>query len=119
MEKWKRHKLKDQKWLRFHMRLVARAMWSNPGIILSRAKQTMESWASKTKSTAPAAQPPLPINQSIWIRSGLTDQQYFSRSIRDTLIERGITVLTLNGPNDADDLEKIRKTRSEERRVGK
>ena len=54
--------------------------------------------------------PPLTINQSIWIRSGLTDQQYFSRSIRDALIERGITVLTLNGPNDADGLEKIRKT---------
>jgi hypothetical protein len=60
MKKWKRHKLKDQKWLGFHLRLVARAMWSNPGIILSRAKQTMESWASKTKSTAPAAQPPIP-----------------------------------------------------------
>lgn len=60
MEKWKRHKLKDQKWLGFHLRLVARAMWSNPGIILNRAKQTMESWASKTKSTTPAAQPPIP-----------------------------------------------------------
>ena len=54
--------------------------------------------------------PALTVNQSIWIRSGLTDQQYISRSIRDALIERGITVLTLHGPNDADGLEKIRKT---------
>jgi hypothetical protein len=52
---------------------------------------------------------PLKVGQSIWIRSGLTDQQYIFRSIRDALIERGTTVLTLNGPKDADGLEKIRR----------
>lgn len=51
---------------------------------------------------------PLDVNQSIWIRSALTDSQYIFRSLRDTLLRRGITVLTLNGPKDAEGLEKIR-----------
>jgi hypothetical protein len=52
----------------------------------------------------------LVLNDCIWIRSGLTDQQYIFRSIRNALIERGSRVLTLNGPSDAEGLEKIRKT---------
>ena len=55
------------------------------------------------------AQPRLNVNQSIWIRSGFTDRQYIFRSVRDALIERGITVLTLNGPRDTEGLEQIRK----------
>jgi hypothetical protein len=52
----------------------------------------------------------LVVDQCIWIRSGLTDQQYIFRSIRNALIERRITVLTLDGPRDAEGLERIRKT---------
>ena len=50
------------------------------------------------------------LQDTIWIRSGLTDQQYIFRSIRNALIERRITVLTLNGPRDTEGLERIRKT---------
>lgn len=57
-----------------------------------------------------AGKPRLNVNQSIWIRSGLTDQQYIFRSLRNALTERGVTVLTLNGPDDAEGLEHIRKT---------
>src|SRR5690242_14249628 len=53
---------------------------------------------------------PLSIGQSIWIRSALVDQQYIFRSIRDALIERGINVISLKGPNDTDGIEKIRQT---------
>lgn len=51
----------------------------------------------------------LRLPETVWIRSGLTDQQYIFRSIRSALIERGIKVLTLNGPRDAAGLESIRK----------
>ena len=59
---------------------------------------------------------PMPItrrfvpNNCLWIRSGLTDQQYIFRSIRSALLQRGVTVLTLNGPDDAEGLERIYKT---------
>ena len=53
---------------------------------------------------------PLQVQQTVWIRSGITDQQYIFRSIRNALVERGITVLTLNGPHDSDGLDKIRQT---------
>jgi hypothetical protein len=53
--------------------------------------------------------PPLRLQDTIWIRSGLTDQQYIFRSLRNALVERGITVLTLNGPDDKTGLERIRK----------
>ena len=53
--------------------------------------------------------PRLKVNQSIWIRSGFTDRQYIFRSIRNALVERGIPVLTLNGPGDIEGLEQIRK----------
>ena len=58
----KRHKLKDPKWVKFHLRLVARAMWSNPGIIVNRFQQTTESWTRKAvKATTPhEAKPPTP-----------------------------------------------------------
>lgn len=55
------------------------------------------------------SRPRLNINQSIWIRSAGTDKQYIFRSIRNALHERGITILTLNGPGDSGGLEKIRK----------
>ena len=61
-QEWKRHKLKDPKWVKFHLRLVARAMWSNPGIIVNRFQQTTESWTRKAvKATTPhEAKPPTP-----------------------------------------------------------
>ncbi len=52
--------------------------------------------------------PRLDVNRSIWLRSGLTDQQYIFRSLRSALIERGITILTLNGPKDTVGFEKIK-----------
>lgn len=52
---------------------------------------------------------PFQIQDTIWIRSGLTDAQYIFRSIRNALVERGITVLTLTGPHDSDGLDKIRR----------
>lgn len=55
LNEWKQHKLKDPKWVKFHMRLVARAMWSNPGIVTNRVMQTIDSWWPKAKpeKTAP------------------------------------------------------------------
>lgn len=50
------------------------------------------------------------VNQSIWIRSGTTDQQAIFRSLRTALLERNQTVLTLNGPNDEAGFEQIKKT---------
>jgi hypothetical protein len=55
------------------------------------------------------AVPRLVVNKCIWIRSGISDRQYIFRSIRNALIERGLTVLTLNGPKDHDGMERIRK----------
>jgi len=54
---WKHHKLRDPKWVKFHMRLVARAMWSNPEIVTNRFKQFTESWRQKI---APPEAPPVP-----------------------------------------------------------
>jgi hypothetical protein len=51
----------------------------------------------------------LVVNECIWIRSGVSDEQYIFRSIRNALIERGLTVLTLNGPKDSEGLARIRK----------
>ncbi len=50
----------------------------------------------------------LVVNECIWIR-GSNDQQYIFRSIRNALVERGITVLTLNGPRDSEGMARIRK----------
>ncbi len=52
----------------------------------------------------------LVVKDSIWIRSDKTDQQYIFRSIRTALLERGIKMLTFDGPGDVEGLEKIRKT---------
>jgi hypothetical protein len=58
MDEWKRHKLKDLKWVKFHMRLLARAMWSNPEIITNRVKQVLGAWQ---RSAMPSSSvPPLP-----------------------------------------------------------
>jgi len=56
------------------------------------------------------SKPRLVIDKTIWIRSGLNGQQHVLRPINTALLERGITVLTLNGPHDAAGLENIRKT---------
>ena len=50
----------------------------------------------------------LNVNQCIWIRSGLTDRQHIFLSLRNALIERQATILTLNGPNDEAGFEKIK-----------
>lgn len=52
--------------------------------------------------------PKLVVKETIWIRSDKTDQQYIFRSIRTALLECGIKVLTFNGPDDSEGLEKIR-----------
>ena len=51
----------------------------------------------------------LTVNECIWIRSGVSDEQYIFRSIRNALFERGIMVLTLNGPRDSEGMARIRK----------
>ena len=52
----------------------------------------------------------LALNDCLWIRSGLMDRQYIFRSMRSALLQRGATVLTLNGPDDREGLERIHKT---------
>lgn len=58
MDEWKRHKLKEPKWLKFHLRLLARAAWSNPGIITNRFRQVTDSLSSGSKKQP--AFPPAP-----------------------------------------------------------
>jgi hypothetical protein len=60
-------------------------------------------------SSGQTGQSSIKINQAIWLRSAGTDQQYIFRSIRDALMERGVTVLTINGADDTDGFKKIRK----------
>lgn len=49
-------------------------------------------------------------NECLWIRSGIMDQSSIFRSICKALVERGISILTLNGPGDREGLEQIRKS---------
>jgi hypothetical protein len=51
----------------------------------------------------------LAVDKSIWIRSGFNDGQYILRPLKAALLERGVTVLTLNNPCDAEGLERIRR----------
>src|SRR5471032_2585733 len=55
-------------------------------------------------------QPNIRLNECLWIRSGIMDQSSIFRSLRKALIDRGITILTLNGPDDREGLERIRKS---------
>ncbi len=60
LEEWKRHKLRDPKWVKFHLRLVARAMWSNPGIVSNRVKLVTGSFLKKVKLPSDSSKPPMP-----------------------------------------------------------
>jgi hypothetical protein len=51
----------------------------------------------------------LAINEYLWIRSGISDRAEIFYPIRNALIERGVKMLTLNGPRDIEGLELIRK----------
>lgn len=53
--------------------------------------------------------PRLDASKCLWIRSGIMDQSSIFRSLRKALVERNATILTLNGPQDTDGLERIRK----------
>jgi hypothetical protein len=48
--------------------------------------------------------------ECLWIRSGIMDQSSIFRSLCKALVERGVSILTLKGPDDREGLEQIRKT---------
>jgi len=49
-------------------------------------------------------------HECLWIRSGIMDQSSIFRSLCKALVERGVPILTLQGPDDREGLEQIRKT---------
>lgn len=52
----------------------------------------------------------LNFDKCLWIRSGIMDRSSIFRSLRKVLLERNVAILTLNGPDDLEGLERIRKT---------